>query len=117
MVYQYRFKRSQHDRRVINKMIERAEQVAAGTRTMKKDRFVQIAVAIKGVAWALVERARYVSGLKGFVTNLALETMDGAAVGAANHELYQVERSFRMAKSDLAPGPCSTESGTASRPT
>jgi hypothetical protein len=64
VVYQYLFRRSQHDRRVINKMIERAEAVAAGTRALKKDRFVQVAGATKGVDWALVERARYLSGLK-----------------------------------------------------
>ena len=105
VVYQYSFKRSQHDRRAINKMIERAEAVAAGTRPLKKDRFVTISGATKGVNWELVERARYVSGLKGYVTNLDPDTMDGAAVVAAYHELYQVERSFRMAKSDLAARP------------
>ena len=65
VVYQYSFKRSQHDRRAINKMIERAEAVAAGTRTSKKDRFVTISGATKGVDWALVERARYVIGAEG----------------------------------------------------
>jgi hypothetical protein len=105
VVYQYLFKRSQHDRRVINKMIEQAEAVAAGTRSLKKDRFVQIADATKGVNWALVERARYLSGLKGYVTNLGIDAMGGAAVVTAYQELYQVERSFRMAKSDLAARP------------
>jgi Transposase DDE domain len=42
VVYEYSFKRSQHDNRAINKMIERAEAVAAGTRPLKKDRFVKI---------------------------------------------------------------------------
>ena len=86
-------------------MIERAEAVAAGARTLKKDRFVTISGATKGVNWALVERARYLSGLKGYVTNLEPDAMDAAAVVAAYHELYQVERSFRMAKSDLAARP------------
>ena len=31
--------------------------------------------------------------------------MDGERVVAAYHDLYQVERSFRMAKSDLAARP------------
>jgi len=65
VVYEYSFKRSQHDNRAINKMIERAEAVAAGTRPLKKDRFVKITDAIKGVDWDLVERARYLAGLKG----------------------------------------------------
>ena len=72
---------------------------------MKKDRFVKITDAVKGVDWDLVERARYLAGLKGYVTNIDTDTMDGPHVVAAYHELYQVERSFRMAKSDLAARP------------
>jgi hypothetical protein len=105
VVYDYSFKRSQHDNRAINKMIERAEAVAAGTRPLKKDRFVKITDAVKAVDWDLVARARYLAGLKGYVTNIDTDTMDGPAVVAAYHELYQVERSFRMAKSDLAARP------------
>ena len=105
MVYEYSFKRSQHDNRAINKMIERAEAVAAGTRPLKKDRFVKITDAVKGVDWDLVERARYLTGLKGYVTNIDADTMDGQQVVAAYRDLYQVERSFRMAKSDLAARP------------
>lgn len=55
--------------------------------------------------WDLVERARSMTGLKGYVTNISLEQMDGLAVVAAYHDLYQVERSFRMAKSDLRARP------------
>jgi hypothetical protein len=105
VVCEYSFKRSQHDNRAINKMIERAEAVAAGTRPLKKDRFVKITNTAKGVDWDLVERARYLAGLKGYVTNIDKDTMDGPDVVAAYHELYQVERSFRMAKSDLAARP------------
>ena len=54
---------------------------------MKKDRFVKLTDATRGVDWALVERARYLSGLKGYVTNLEPGAMDGAAVIAAYHEL------------------------------
>lgn len=105
VVYQYSFKRSQHDNRAINAMIARAEAVAAGTRPLKKDRFVKITDATKCVDWDLVERARYLAGLKGYVTNIPETMMDGARVVAAYHDLYQVERSFRMAKSDLAARP------------
>jgi Transposase DDE domain len=105
VVYEYSFKRSQHDNRAINKMIERAEAVAAGTRPLKKDRFVKITNIVKGVERDLVERARYLAGLKGYVTNIDADTIDGPHVVTAYHELYQVERSFRMAKSDLAARP------------
>jgi Transposase DDE domain len=105
VVYEYSFKRSQHDQRAINKMIERAEAVAAGTRPLKKDRFVTITEATKGVDWRLVERARYLSGLKGYITNIPPAVLDGPGVVTAYRDLYQVERSFRMAKSDLAARP------------
>ena len=89
----------------INAMIARAEKVADGTRRLQKDRFVKIEGATKGVDWDLVERARFLAGLKGYVTNIPAETMTGPQVTAAYHDLYQVERSFRMAKSDLAARP------------
>jgi len=105
VVYEYSFKRSQHDNRAINKMIERAEAVAAGTRPLKKDRFVKITNTVKDVDWKLVDRARYLAGLKGYVTNIDPTLMDGPQVCVAYHELYQVEKSFRMTKSDLAARP------------
>ena len=104
-MYQYRFKRSKNDDRAINAMIARAEAVAAGTRPLKRDRFVRTDGATKGVDWDLVDRARSLIGLKGYVTNIPAETMDGEAVIAAYQDLYQVERSFRMAKSDLKARP------------
>jgi hypothetical protein len=105
VVYQYRFARHKHDDRAINAMVERAEKVAAGTRPLKKDRFVRIDAAGKEVDWALVERARQLAGLKGYVTNLPATAMDGHDVVAAYHDLWQIERSFRMVKSDLRARP------------
>lgn len=105
VVYQYRFARHKRDDRAINAMVDRAEKVATGKRPLKKDRFVRIDAAGKGVDWGLVERARQLAGLKGYVTNLPAATMDGPAVIAAYHDLWQVESSFRMAKSDLRARP------------
>ncbi len=105
IVYQYSFKRSKRDNRSINAMVARAEKVAAGTRPVKKDRFVKINGAKKGVDWGLVERARQLAGLKGYVTNIATTTMNGQAVISAYHDLWEVEKSFRMTKSDLRARP------------
>jgi hypothetical protein len=66
VVYQYSFKRSKRDNKAINAMVERAEKVASGDRPVKKDRFVKLDGANKGVDWALVERARQLAGLKGY---------------------------------------------------
>ena len=55
--------------------------------------------------WGLVERARQLAGLKGYVTNLPVGTVPGSSVIAAYHDLWQVEKSVRMATSDLRARP------------
>jgi transposase len=105
VVYHYAFKRAQHDNRAINAMVERAEKVASGERPLKKDRFVTFTDSTTSVNRDLVERARSLAGIKGYVTNIDPAVLDGPAVVAAYHDLYQVERSFRMTKSDLAARP------------
>lgn len=83
----------------------RAEKVASGERPLKKDRFVTLTDTSTSVNWDLVERARSLAGIKGYVTNIDPAVMDGPPVVAAYHDLCQVERSFRMTKSDLAARP------------
>ena len=53
----------------------------------------------------LVDRARQLAGLKGYVTNIPALRLTGNEIVAAYHELFQVERSFRMAKTDLRARP------------
>jgi len=105
VVYQWKFKRESRDNKAINAMVTKAEKVADGVRPMRRDRFVKVTGATKGVDWSLVERARQLAGLKGYVTSLPATTMDGAAVIAAYHDLWRVEQSFRMTKSDLRARP------------
>jgi transposase len=72
---------------------------------MRKVRFLKVTGATKQIDQKLVDRARQLAGLKGYVSNIPLNTMTGAAVIAAYHDLWQVERSFRMAKTDLRARP------------
>lgn len=55
--------------------------------------------------WARVEKAREYIGLKGYVTNLSTATASAAEIVAAYHDLFQVEATFRMAKTDLRARP------------
>lgn len=104
MVWQYSHKRKTRDNITLNKQIERAEQIAAGTRPPKKDRFVTLGHK-PAVNWARIEKAREHLGLKGYVTNLPSTTATADEVVAAYHDLFQVEASFRMAKTDLRARP------------
>ncbi|WP_242448528.1 IS1634 family transposase [Cellulomonas sp. WB94] len=105
VVYQWKFAREQHDNKAINAMIDRAEKIADGRAPLKKARFLKITGATKELDQATIDRARQLAGLKGYVTNLPTATMDGAAVIAAYHDLWHVEQSFRMTKSDLRARP------------
>ncbi len=83
-----------------------------------KARFLKITGETKELNQETVHRARQLSGLKGYVTNLDAKIMDGSAVIDAYHDLWKVEASFRMTKSDLRkPGRCSTTPRTPSKPT
>lgn len=109
VVYHYSFKRHKRDDRTINAQITKAEQAAAGKRPVARDRFVKVTTDAEGkkaeVNWDVIDRARAAAGLKGYVTNLPTDAMDGAAVVAAYHDLWHVEESFRMAKNDLQARP------------
>ena len=94
VVYQYLFKRDQRDQQATNAQVARAEKVPDRTRPVKKDRSVRFDGTHNGVKADLVQRARDLAALRGYVTSIDVY-----------HDLYQVERSFRMARTDLAAGP------------
>jgi transposase len=50
-------------------------------------------------------RAQSLVGLKGYLTNLDATVMAAAEVIGKYHDLWHVERSFRMSKSDLRARP------------
>jgi hypothetical protein len=54
---------------------------------------------------ASLARAQSLVGLKGYVTNLPAAVMPATEVIAKYHDLWHVEKSFRMSKSDLAARP------------
>ncbi|MDM4763920.1 hypothetical protein QT381_12975 [Galbitalea sp. SE-J8] len=93
------------DNRTLNLQIERAQEVADGKRPIKKDRFVTFTGDKPGINQDRIDQARIVIGLKGYVTNIPADKMDGPAVAAAYQDLFQVEKSFRMAKTDLRARP------------
>ena len=105
VVYQYREKRARLDLRNIDKQVEKAKKVVAGTSAVKKGRFLKITDAEKSVDEALVESARQRAGIKGYVTNLPILTAPALTVIDAYHQLFNVEASFRMAKTDLRARP------------
>jgi hypothetical protein len=70
IVYQYSFKRRRRDDRTINAMIERAEKITTGQAAMRKARFLKVSGATKQIDQKLVDRARQLAGMSGYVSNI-----------------------------------------------
>ena len=107
--YQYRHDRARRTRRGIDEQIAKAERAVAGKTPVKRNRFVQLSGGTRKVNRALEEKARALAGLKGYITNLAA-CPDGTPVTAqfvigAYHQLFEIEKSFRMSKHDLQARP------------
>jgi Transposase DDE domain len=107
--YQYKASRGRRTLRGIDEQVRKAEQAVAGKVPVKRNRFLQLSGGTRSVNRDLEQKARSLAGLKGYVTNLRA-CPDGMPVTAefvigSYHQLFQIEKSFRMAKSDLQARP------------
>ena len=104
-VWQYSAKRAHRDTATLNAQEARARAVIDGTKAAKQTRFVTTKGDERLLDEASLARARKLIGLKGYVTNIDIQTMPAAQVIAKYHDLWHVEQSFRMSKHDLAARP------------
>ena len=107
--YQYKADRARRTLRGIDEQIAKAEKAVAGQVPVKRNRFIRLTGGARSVNRELEQKARALAGLKGYVTNLRA-CPDGTPVTAefvigSYHQLFQIEKSFRMAKSDLQARP------------
>ena len=102
IVYQYRAKRAALDIRNIQKQIAKAENIILGKSPAKKNKFLALKTTEKKLNQSLINKAYALAGIKGYVTNLNIAD---ELVIAFYHQLFHVEASFRMAKSDLKARP------------
>jgi hypothetical protein len=105
LYYQYRADRARRTLRGIDEQVAKAEKAVAGKVAVKRNRFVQLSGGSKSVNRALEQKARALAGIKGYVTNLDPKVADASFVIGAYHQLFQIEKSFRMSKSDLQARP------------
>jgi hypothetical protein len=101
--YRYSAGRARRTLKGIDEQIRKAESAVAGKTPVKRNRFVTLKAAKKTVNRDLEAKARALAGIKAYVTNI--EDPDPEFVVGAYHRLFQIEKSFRMAKSDLAARP------------
>jgi Transposase DDE domain len=107
--YQYRHDRARRTLRGIDEQVAKAEKAVTGQVPIKRNRFIQLSRDTHTVNRELEAKARALAGIKGYITNLAA-CPDGTPITAefvigAYHRLFEIEKSFRMSKSDLQARP------------
>ena len=105
VVWVYSDKRARHDEKTLDAQEAKARAVIAGTRKVKNPRFVSTSKDGQALDEASLARARALTGLKGYLTNIDATIMPGAEIVANYHDLWHVEQSFRMSKTDLRARP------------
>mgnify|MGYP001575403385 CR=1 FL=1 len=105
-VADYSVKRAKKDKRDRDKQIEKAKLKIHGSTATSSTKFVKVT---KKAAYTLnaqlIEKAELMEGIKGYYTNLNLEFTDPKLVIDRYHDLWHVEKAFRMAKTDLLARP------------
>lgn len=104
-IWQYSTRRAVRDNQTLNAQEARARDIIDGGKAPKSTRFVKTTAKGRSLDTAGIERARSLIGLKGYVTNIPAVVMEPGEVIAKYHDLWHVEQSFRMSKTDLRARP------------
>lgn len=104
-VWAYSAKRAARDGKTLTLQENRAKAVVAGEKSARTPRFVKTTTKGAVLDEASVARARALVGLKGYVSNIPLTLMPAPELISSYHDLWHVEQSFRMSKTDLRARP------------
>ena len=108
-----RYKKELHD---LNKMIKKAEDLVATQSSGKGVKFVKrISKEKVELNKPLIEKRKLLLGIKGYCTDLPEEKLPNEKVISHYHNLWRIEQSFRMSKSDLETRPIFHRKGDAIR--
>ena len=101
--YQYRHDRARKTLRGIDEQVAKAQRAVDGHAPVKRNRYIQLSGATKSVNRQLEAKTRALAGWKGYTTNLVGQPAQ--FVIDAYHQLWRIEKSFRMSKHDLQARP------------
>lgn len=98
-----RYKKELHD---LNKMIQKAEELVAEQSIGKTVTFVKrISKEKVELNKPLIEKRKLLLGIKGYCTDLPQANLSNEKIISHYHNLWRIEQSFRMSKSDLQTRP------------
>ena len=101
--FQYSHDRARRSRRGIDEQVAKAKRAVDGDIAIKRNRYIDLSAPNKKVNYALAAKHRALAGIKGYETDLV--TLPAHEVIAHYRRLFNIEKSFRMSKSDLKARP------------
>lgn len=104
LVCDFSSKRYAKDKREMERQIKKAEKLLRGPSALKRTKFIKANETKYELNVELVEKTKKLLGIKGYCTNLGLDTGNQAIIDHY-HNLWRVEQAFRIAKSDLETRP------------
>jgi hypothetical protein len=96
--YQFRHDRARRTLRGIDEQVAKAQRAVEGHAPVKRNRYIQLTGATKSVNRTLEAKTRALAGWKGYTTNLV--GRPASFVIDAYHQLWHIEKAFRMSKHD-----------------
>ena len=104
LVCDFSLKRYQKDKREMEKLIAKAENLLVENKALKRTKFIKnIGKTRQKLNDSLIEKTKLLLGIKGYYTNLGY--IDNKTIIDHYRNLWHVEQAFRIAKSDLAMRP------------
>jgi Transposase DDE domain len=101
--YRYKADSARRSLHGIDTQIAKAERAVAGQEPVKRNRFIKLTGGEKTINRDLETKARALAGLKAYITNIEHPTPE--FVIGSYHQLWHIEKSFRMSKHDLRARP------------
>ena len=101
--FQYSYDRARRGLRGIKEQVAKAKRAVDGEIAIKRNRYFDLSTPNKKVNYALAAKHRALAGIKGYETDLT--ALAAQEVIGHYRRLFNIEKSFRMSKSDLKARP------------
>lgn len=105
LIASFSLTRYRKDKKDMEHQIEKAKKLIALKESGKRIKFVKKSGGSYAMNDFLVEKTTRLLGIKGYYTNIPKNKMDDADIIAQYKNLWRVEQSFRMSKTDLVARP------------
>lgn len=97
--------RYRKDKKDMERQIEKAKKLISAKASGKRAKFVKASASSYTINTVLIEKTTRLLGIKGYYTNIPKNKMSDVDIIAQYKNLWHVEQSFRMSKSDLVARP------------